>query len=87
LSGRTPPRNRLSRRQSRIGCADSPEPSREAEPPPAAPQGPEGTLTLWGLRKRLFFLPEIAQPPGQGMVAKPGTATAPETSTSIMASR
>jgi len=42
---------------------------------------------LEGPIKRLSFLPEIEQQPGQGMIAKPGTATAPETSTSIMASR
>ncbi len=87
MSDRPPPRTRLSRRQSRIGCADSPMPLGRLSRPQRCPRGPAWTLALWRLRKRLFFLPEIAQPPGQGMVAKPGTAKAPETSTSIMAGR
>ncbi len=53
LSGRTPPRNRLSRRQSRIGCADSRTTPREAEPPPAASRAPEWTLKPGWRPKRL----------------------------------
>ncbi len=43
MSDRPPPRSRLSRRQSRIGCADSPDHPGRLNRPQRRPRGPEDT--------------------------------------------